>query len=195
MNKSKQVKNVEQGDLEYNRRQERLNNLNNEQREYISLIDDVNDTCAQCGLDLTSYSESKAEDYLTSNVMINQVKANKEFKCKELELWQLLKRFITLDNLMVRMNFSEYDSAFRQLLYWGNDFLKMKGIDLLYMTYLMLDKQLLKKPSSLDGVFKDNSMRIYLPSMTARFENEGFTCIDFDIHAVGNLNVIAKKAK
>jgi hypothetical protein len=57
----------------------------------------------------------------------------------------------------------------------------------------MLENQLHKTPKLLEGNFKDNKMKIFLPKMTVTFENDDFTCIDFSVHGVGNLNVLAKR--
>lgn len=178
---------------ELKKRQEAFDDLEKDSKHYVSLINDMNDTFGNWGLDLTSLSENMGKDYPMATTLINQTKDTQEETSDELKLWQLIRKFIPVEPLKVRMHFLDYDINFRQLVYWGNTFLDMEGIDLLYAVYLLLEQQLQKTPNELKGHFDSEEMKLLLPKMTATFENDGFTCIDFSIHGVGNLNVLAKR--
>jgi hypothetical protein len=178
---------------ELKEKQKAFNSLEEESKNYVSLINEMNDTFGNWGLDLTSLSSSIGKDYPVSTTLINQIITSREECSSELELWKLIRKFIPSDPLKVRMNFLDYDINFHQLVYWGSEFLNMSGVDLLYAVYLLLEQQLQKTPNELKGNFNNSKMRILLPEMTATFENDGFTCMDFSIHEVGNLNVLAKR--
>ncbi|MDD2409302.1 MAG: hypothetical protein PHD03_01095 [Bacilli bacterium] len=172
---------------------EAFNNIKEESKQYISLISEINDIFSNWGLDLTSLSENIGKDYPVSTKLINLIKTSYEEDGSELELWKLIRKFISLNKLQVKMHFSEYNKNFYQLLYWGDEFLNMNGIDLLYAIYLLLEDQLLNTPENLKGIFDVNRMKILIPEMTATFRNNGDTSIDFSIQNIGNLNILAKR--
>ena len=183
----------EKYEREKKERYEAFNNLNEKSQEYISLIDNFNDVYSTWGLDLTSLSENIAKDYPISTYLINQINTSYEKDSLELQLWKLIRKYIVLEKQKVKMNFLNFDENFQHLLYWGDKFLNMEGIDLLYMIYILLDNQLLKTPNELKGIFKDNKMMIQLPEMTAVFDKNHDTFIDFSIPDVGSLNILAKR--
>ena len=193
MTEKQRLQELRRDKRELAKKREAFNNLDDESKSYVSLINQMNDTYGNWGLDLTSLSKNIGKDFPVSTTLINKIDSNTGGRGSELELWQLIRKFIALDPLKVRMHFLDYDINFHQLIYWGSDFQNMQGIDLLYATYLLLEKQLHKTPASLKGDFKDNKMTILLPKMTATFENDDFTCIDFSVHGVGNLNILAKR--
>lgn len=174
------------------RRQEALDGLEKESKQYVSLINEMNNAFGNWGLDLTSLSEDIGKDYPVSTTIIDQIKYFREDDSSELKLWKLIRKFIPSDSLKVRMDFLAYDVNFDKLLFWGSEFLNMEGLDLLYVAYLLMEQQLQKTPSELDGDFNENKIKILLPKMTATFEKSDFTCMDFSIHGVGNLNIITK---
>jgi hypothetical protein len=93
-------------------------------------MNQMNETYGNWGLDLTTLSENICKDFPISTSLINTIQTNHDERNPELELWQLIKKFVTLDSLKVKMFFLDYDENFRHLIYWGNEFLEMQGIDL-----------------------------------------------------------------
>jgi len=78
------------------------------------------------------------------------------------------------------MDFQEYNENFYHLLYWSKKYLKMEGIDLLYMIF-KLDNQLLKKPNELGDILEDNSMKNILSEIEVALRNHDETFINFSI--------------
>ena len=78
------------------------------------------------------------------------------------------------------MDFQEYNENFYYLLYWSKKYLKMEGIDLLYMIF-KLDNQLLKKPNELGDILEDNSMKNILSEIEVALRNHDETFINFSI--------------
>ncbi|MDD4706215.1 MAG: hypothetical protein PHS24_03285 [Bacilli bacterium] len=183
----------EKYEREKNERHEAFINLKEKSQEYVSLIDKFNDVYSTWGLDLTSLSENISKDYPISTNLINQINTSSKDNNLELQLWKLIRKYIVLEQQKVKMNFQDSNKNFHHLLYWGNEFLNMQGIDLLYMIYILLDNQLLNTPNELNSIFDDNRMKIILPEMTASFSYNGDTRIDFSIPDVGNLNILTKR--
>lgn len=183
----------EKYEKEKEERYEAYYNLNEESQRIASLINEMYEIFCNWGFDLTSLATNIVKDYPVSTILIDHIKTATKENSSELQLWKLIKEYLVLEKLQVKMNFQDYNKNFRHLLYWGDKFSDMNGIDLLYMIYILLDKQLLKKPNELEGIFEDKSMEIILPEMIATFRNNGVTSIDFLIQDVGNLNILAKR--
>jgi len=183
----------EKYEREKKERHEAFNNLNEESQKCVSIINEMNDTFSNWGLDLTSLETNIVKGYPVSTILIDHIKTVPNEESSELQLWKLIRKYITLEKQKVKMDFLDFNENFYHLLYWGDDYLEMDGIDLLYMIFILLDNQILKTPNELKGIFKDNRMMIQLPEMTAVFRNDKDTYVDFSIQDVGNLNILVKR--
>lgn len=166
---------------EFNKlRDEKYEKEKKERHEDISIINEMNDILSNWELDLSRLARIIAKDYPISTILIDHIKTISKEESSELQLWELVRKFIVLEEQKVKMDFQDYNENFYHLLYCSKDYLKMVGIDLLYMIYI-LDNQLLKKPNELGDILVDNSMKNILSKMEVALRNHDETFINFSI--------------
>lgn len=151
-----------------------------EKHEDISIINDMNDIWSNWGLDLSRLARIIVKDYPISTILIDHINNFSNEDSSEFQLWELVRKFIVFEEQKVKMDFQEYNENFYHLLYWSKKYLKMEGIDLLYMIF-KLDNQLLKKPNELGDILEDNSMKNILSEIEVALRNHDETFINFSI--------------